>query len=666
MAISPMQKVEIFGHRSEKRNILRTLQELGIMEVRDLNDSNEDSNSKTVLQETSLEIDELKERLAGVRFGIRFLAPYLPKQNFLEKMANKHLMISREEYLHISESFDYQRIVEQCNTFNVEKGEISNKLDDLKKERDAICLWLPLGIPVEQIIETKTAAIKTFVIRRNNYDKLLSSLNNTTDCFDLNRIQQGETEDAILFVYLKEEKEKVEAALQEIEHQDVSWKEYRGTPKEIVTSFDKSIDEIENKLKWIGEETIKMVDHRPKLLLMEDYLSNAIKRLETEKQFAKTKNAFVVQGWTKTEDFPQLQERLEKQFSMARAIGVERAEGEEPPIFLKNKKFSDPFEIVTNMYGSPSYFELDPTPALAPFFILLLGICLTDAGYGLVMAVLSFIVLKKFRLGLGARRLFSIMVYTGIVTIFVGIVTGGYFGLDFSSFSPSLQALRKRFLLVDPLTQPVLFMLSTFVVGFLHLSFGVLVEFYDNLRKGKVLDGLLDQISWLIFLWGIAFFGIAKFGVLSATAGNIFKWVALIAGLVIFLFGGRENKNIVARLGGGLYKLYGITGFFGDVLSYSRVMALGMATGVIAMVVNIFVDLVKGIPYVGIVVAALLFIFGHLFNILINTVGGYIHTMRLQFVEFFGKFLEGNGRPFKPFQTSYKNVLFSSGDAEKK
>ncbi|MCJ7813464.1 V-type ATP synthase subunit I, partial [bacterium] len=138
------------------------------------------------------------------------------------------------------------------------------------------------------------------------------------------------------------------------------------------------------------------------------------------------------------------------------------------------------------------------------------------------------------------------------------------------------------------------------------------------------------------------------------------------AGLVIFLFGGRENKNIVARLGSGLYKLYGITGIFGDVLSYARVMALGMATGVIGMVVNLFVDMVKGIPVVGIVLAALLFIFGHLFNILLNTVGGYIHTMRLQFVEFFGKFIEGNGRFFKPFQTSYKNVLFSSGDGEKK
>ncbi|MCJ7812532.1 hypothetical protein MUP95_04335 [bacterium] len=466
MAISSMQKVEIFGHRSEKRNILRTLQELGIMEVQNMNNRSDGANLQTILPETSLEIDELKERLAGVRFGIHFLAPYLPKQNFLEKMASKRLMISREEYLQISESFDYQRIVEQCKTFDVEKVELLNRLDNLKNERDSICLWLPLGIPVEQIIETKTAAIKTFVIRRNNYDKLLSSLNNTTDCFDLNRIQQGETEDAILFVYLKEEKEKVEAVLQEIEHQDVSWKEYRGTPKEIVTSFDKAIDEIENKLKWIGEETIKMVDHRPKLLLMEDYLLNTIHRLEVEKQFAKTKNAFVVQGWTKTEDFPQLQKRIEKQFNIARALPVERAEGEAPPVLLKNNKFSEPFEIVTNMYGAPAYFELDPTPALAPFFVLLLAICLTDAGYGLSMAVISFIALKKFRLGPGTRKLLSVLFYTGIVTIPVGMAVGGYFGIDFSGLSPSLQAFRNRFLVVDPLTQPLKFMMIAFGAGF--------------------------------------------------------------------------------------------------------------------------------------------------------------------------------------------------------
>ncbi|MBN2030125.1 V-type ATP synthase subunit I [bacterium] len=666
MAISPMQKVEIFGHRSEKGEVLRMLQDLGIMEVSDFGDTDQDTPVETVISETSQKISELKEQYSGVQFSIRFLQPYLPKQNFLEKMANKRLMVSREEYVQISESFDYQQVVAQCNTFDVEKVELLNQLDKLKKERDAVLSWLPMEIPVDQIADTKTTIVRTFTIRKNLCEKLISSLESFKDAYDLIRIQQVEIEDAVLLIYLKEERDAIEAVLQEIEHHDVSWEGYQGTPKQIVASIEREMDEMEQKLKWIAKETVKMVAHRPKLLLMEDYLSNAIERLEIEKQFAQTKNAFVIQGWTRTEDFDQLQEQIEKQFSMARVIRAEQAKGEKPPVLLKNKNFSEPFEVVTNLYGSPSYYEIDPTPALAPFFILLLAICITDGGYGLVMALFGFVAMKFLRLGQGMRKLFKIIFYTGIVTVVVGIFTGGYFGIDFSGLSPSLQALRNRFLFVDPMNQPVLFLLVSFAIGFVHISFGVLVEFYDKFRKGKWVDGLFDQISWIFFLWGIALYAVSSFGLLPSIVGVICKWMALVSGLVIFLFSGRENKSIIGRLGSGLFELYGITGYFGDILSYSRVMAMGMATGVIAMVVNIFVGMVKGIPVVGIVVAALLFVFGHIFNILINLVSGFVHTMRLQFVEFFGKFLEGDGKPFKPFQTSYRYVLFSSGDIERK
>ncbi len=666
MAIAPMQKVEIFGHRSEKGNVLRMLQELGIMEVSDFGDMDQDKPAETFISETSQKIDELKEQYSGVKFGIRFLQPYLPKQNFFEKMANKRLIVSREEYAQISESFDYKQVVDQCNAFDAEKVELLSQLDNLKKERDDIQPWLPLDIPVEQIADTKTTLVRTFTIRKNHCEKLISSLAPFKDTYDLIRIQQVETEDAVLLIYLKEIRDEIEAILQEVEHHDVSWKTYEGKPKQIVASIDEKADQIEQKLKWIADETVKMVSHRPKLLLMEDYLSNAIERLEIEKQFAQTKNAFVIQGWTKTENFTQLQESIEKRFSIARVLRAEQAKGEKPPVLLKNKSFSEPFEVVTSLYGSPSYYEIDPTPALAPFFILLLAICITDGGYGLVMALFGFAAMKFLRLGPGMRKLFKIIFYTGIVTIFVGIFTGGYFGIDFSGLSPSLRAFRNRFLFVDPMNQPVLFLLVSFAIGFVHISFGVLVEFYDNLRKGKWLDGLFDQISWIFFLWGIALYAVSTFGLLPQIVGVICKWMALASGLVIFLFSGRANKSIIGRLGSGLFELYGITGYFGDILSYSRVMAMGMATGVIAMVVNIFVGMVKGIPVVGIVVAALLFIFGHIFNILINLVSGFVHTMRLQFVEFFGKFLEGDGKPFKPFQTSYRYVLFSSGEGERK
>jgi V/A-type H+-transporting ATPase subunit I len=267
--------------------------------------------------------------------------------------------------------------------------------------------------------------------------------------------------------------------------------------------------------------------------------------------------------------------------------------------------------------------------------------------------------LKKIPLGQGSKRLFKILFYTGLMTIPVGAVTGGYFGLDFSNFSPGLQAIRNRLMLFDPLegSGSIIFLGVCMGLGFIHVCFGLILAFYDSVRKGKILDGIYDKISWLALLTGLVLFGLGRPAILGATAGLIGKWMAILAAGIIVLFGGRASKNPIARIFAGLYSLYGITGYFGDILSYSRLMAMGMATGVIAMVINTMIGMVKGIPVIGIVLAVLFFISGHLFNILINMVSGFIHTMRLQFVEFFQKFIEGGGSPFKPLKQKYQYSL---------
>jgi V/A-type H+-transporting ATPase subunit I len=285
--------------------------------------------------------------------------------------------------------------------------------------------------------------------------------------------------------------------------------------------------------------------------------------------------------------------------------------------------------------------------------------CLTDAGYGLIVALLSFLALKKLPLGQGPKRLFSILFYTGLVTLPVGAVTGGYFGLDFSNFSPALQSIRNRLMLFNPLegNGSIIFLGVCMAVGFVHVCFGLLLAFYDAVRKGKIVDGIYDQVSWLGLLIGLVLLGLGRPNLLGSTVATFGKWMALFSAGVIVLFGGRSSKNPIARIFTGLYSLYGITGYFGDILSYSRLMAMGMATGVIAMVINTMIGMIQDIPIVGVVLAALFFVVGHLFNILINMVSGFIHTMRLQFVEFFQKFLEGGGNPFKPLKQQYRYAL---------
>jgi len=659
MAISPMQKMEIFGHRSEKEKALLSLQETGMMEVRDFGQAYKDTEFGIFSSEGASEVDEIEERLARVRFSIKYLLHFTPKKGILEKFSGSRLMLSSEEYREITEKFDYNKVIDTCYSLSQKESELGTRLERVRREKRKILPWLGMDIPVEKINETEKTIIKTFLLRRGIYDKLASALEEVTDRFHIETINQGDSHDAVLLMFLKEEEETIQSVLGSIEYSDISWEGYKRTPDKIRQSLDEEIEKILDERAAIKKEASQIVSQRQKLLILEDHLANELERLKVEPRFAETEKAFMLEGWTREEDFPLLQKKIENQFQTITLLKATPLEGEKPPVYLENNKFSEPFEMVTDLYGSPSYFELDPTPLLAPFFILFLGMCLTDAGYGLVVSLLSFLVLKTMRLGKGSKRMFSIAFYSGLATVVVGALTGGYFGLDFSSFSPGLQAIRGKLLLFDPLkgSGSIVFLGVCMGIGFIHITFGLLVAFYKSVRREKLIDGILDQLSWIFLLSGLLLFGLGESDVFTKGAGSIGKWMALIAAGVIVLFSGRANKNPIARIGAGLYALYGITGYFGDILSYSRLMAMGMATGVIAMVINTMTGMVKGIPFVGYLFAVLFFVFGHIFNILINMVSGFIHTMRLQFVEFFGKFLEGGGRPFKPLEKRYRYSL---------
>ena len=656
MAISPMQKVEIFGHQSEKEEVLLTLQETGVVEIQDFSELYKDTEFEVFASGETSKVDEIEELLAKIRFSIKYLLRFAPKKGLLEKFSGNRLALSSKEYTQIIKEFDYNKVIDICYSLNQKESELKTRLEQIQRERAKILHWLDMDVPVERINETEKTIIKTFLLRRGIYEKLVSALEEVTDCFHIEVVQHGDSNDAVLLVFLKDEEETIQSVLANIEYSDVSWEGYEGTPATIISSMDKEIEKILNEKEAVKREASSIVSERNKLLILEEHLVNELERFRVEPRFAETEKAFMLEGWTREEDFPLLQQKIKNQFKTVAVLKATPLEGEKPPVYLENSKFSEPFEMVTDLYGSPSYFELDPTPLLAPFFILFLGMCLTDAGYGFVVSLLSFIVLKTMRLGKGSKRMFSIAFYSGLATIVVGAMTGGYFGLDFSGFSPGLQAIREKLLLFDPLkgSGSLVFLGVCMGVGFVHIIFGLFVAFYKSVIKGKLIDGILDQLSWIFLLSGLLLLGLGKSNVFTEEVGNIGKWIALIAAGIVVLFSGRANKNPIVRIGAGLYALYGITGYFGDILSYSRLMAMGMATGVIAMVINTMTGMVKGIPFVGYFFAALFFVFGHVFNILINMVSGFIHTMRLQFVEFFGKFLEGGGRPFKPLEKRYR------------
>ncbi|MEA3485698.1 MAG: V-type ATPase 116kDa subunit family protein, partial [Candidatus Aerophobetes bacterium] len=306
--------------------------------------------------------------------------------------------------------------------------------------------------------------------------------------------------------------------------------------------------------------------------------------------------------------------------------------------------------------GIPRYFEIDPTPFLAPFFALFLALCLTDGGYGIILALTAYLIPKKIRVGESGERLFSILFISGLITIVVGTITGGMFGIRLSQLPPFFGAL-KRLTLFNPIKQPMVFLVLSLSLGIIHLLIGIALALWEDLKRGDVISAILDHLSWIVLILGAILFGLSKLGILSKFLAAPGLIMFLSGGIILFLFIGRKSKSLLARLGKGAYELYGLISLFGDVLSYSRLLALGLATSVIATVVNLIANMALGIPFIGPVGMILILILGHLGNIAINTLSGFIHTARLQFVEFFGKFYEGGGGNFTPFKQEGKYTI---------
>ena len=294
--------------------------------------------------------------------------------------------------------------------------------------------------------------------------------------------------------------------------------------------------------------------------------------------------------------------------------------------------------MVTEMYSLPDYRNVDPNPLIAPFFCIFFGMMFNDLGYGLVFILLSLIVQKKFRLQRGMKNMMQLMLECGVTTAIFGILTGSFFGDAITQIALLFGKDVTVPALLRPMENPLQILIISLALGVFQILFGMGVKAYILIRDGHPWDALMDVGSWWLLFAGIAV------GALGGT------WLVALAGvLALLLTQGRAKPTIPGKLVGGLASLYDITSYFSDILSYSRIMALMLAGGIVASIVNIlgglFGNIVLFIP---------IFIIGHVFNIGINVIGTYVHAARLQYLEFFGKFYADGGKAFRPLEVKTK------------
>lgn len=392
-----------------------------------------------------------------------------------------------------------------------------------------------------------------------------------------------------------------------------------------------AIAALEDKMKALAV-------HKTALMSVYDILLNEREKTLAAGLLGETEKVVCLEGWVRAADKKRLASRVASVAEAAHVYFREPLPEEEPPVYLENPAIAKPFEIITGLYGLPERGHLDPTIPLAPFFFLFVGLCVSEGGYGFLVTVLSLLYLKFGRPSKGARLFAKLALYLGLSNIVLGTFFGSWFGFPIRSL-----------LLIDALKDPIPFLGLSLLLGFIQVWFGTLLSMINAIRNKAYAESVVKG-GWLLLLPTLVLYFVLK----SPVAG-----VLAIAGACGIVFFANPSRNPFARFFGGLYSLYGISGYLSDTLSYSRILALGLSTGVIGMVVNNLTQTAFKIPVAGWVLAPLIFVGGHLFNLGIGFLGGFVHSMRLQFVEFFTKFYKGGGKPFKAFRLENKYMEFT-------
>jgi len=654
MAVSQMRRVQVLAHSSHRASLIKNLQDLEIIHINNLNEQEQAASDVPSESQVRDIIRGIENDLSRLKSTIDYLARFEPKKGFIAGMLGGGPVISSQEYNDITKEIahgEWRNICRECQSLQDQSANSINRESRLRSDRENLSHWIRLDAPMEEIQDTEETAIRMGVIPLSTYDSLLADLESSEVDIAFEKVGETKTEMQVVVIFLKADEQPATAILTRYGFSPVSLPLSSGTVMDRVKEIDDEISGLSAERQAIEENATELAAHRSRLMAIYDHLSELLSQEQARESFLATDHTFMVDGWVRKKDVKRLEDELSSEYEEIEINVSEPTDDDEPPVDLEIRGPAAPFQMATRLYGIPQYREIDPTPLIAPFFAFFFGICITDAGYGFVVAVVAFLAARK--VSGGSKNLLKLLFIAGLATIVVGAMTGGWFGIDIDSKLPFLTKIR----ILDPQgSGQMTFLVAVLVVGFIQVWFGFFVKLYVDFKNGDLQAAFYDDLPWVLAMILIVIAGFLRVTHAPMFAQLMAVGAVLICCAIIILFAGRESGNPVARIGTGGFELYTkITGTFGDVLSYLRLFALGLATGIIGGVINTMAGMMWG-SLVGKIMAIGILVGGHTFNLVINALGGFIHTARLQFVEFFTKFYEGGGEEFRPFKREHTYV----------
>ena len=656
MAKLEMQRFQLVALHKDRKAILEFLQRKGAVEIKNIEPVGE-----MYKLDTSKSIAQFEKNGIVAKQALAILNEIVPEKKSLLDSFNGRKVITEAQYK--SMASDSELTMKKCHDIvSCSKAITDNatQIQRLNVLMDGLKPWLDLDIPMRYKGSSSTRAFVGYFPEELGEDEIKSQIAQKSPElteYELEIVNSANNQTCVVFICHKSAADELEQTLRAMSFTRPS-EPTKHPPKVRMQRYLDEEEKLKKDIEKRREKIASYADSREDIKFEVDYFLMRTEKYEALNRLAISKHAFVLDGYVPKIISEKLSDELHKKFEVAIDV-FDPAPDEEVPVKFKNNGFVEPVEPITEMFALPTRDEIDPNPVMSIFYYVLFGLMLSDAAYGILMILFTTFALKKFTLEPGMKKMMKMFFFCGISTTFWGAIFGSWFGDVVSVVSSTFfgKTVSLNPIWFSPLDNPMQMLIFSMIIGIIHIFVGLGCGFYTLWKNGKKLDAIYDVGFWYMLLGGIIVFGVGSILGFPSIVNTIGAVIALIGVLGIIIMTGRSSGNVFKRLAKGLYAVYNITGYLSDVLSYSRLLALGLATGVIASVINTMGAMV-GDSIFGVIVFILVFIVGHTLNIAINVLGAYVHCNRLQFVEFFGKFYEGGGRAFSPLHAATQYFKF--------
>ena len=647
MSIVKMKRIRLIALAQDRDALLSSLLHVGCVEISEPEEIPQGSDGNPLLHRDAAGVAQAKAQLTALQHALEVLRKYAPQKKGMfaprGTIGEKELLDGKAMAAALSKA-------EAINEHAKVIGQLNTRQARLHTEQLALQPWSAYDLPLEDQGTKNVSILLGTVPNAVDFDAMAGAVMESADTAWL-KLLSTDREQQYMEVLVHRSQE--QTALEVLRTYGFSFsqlKELTGTVTENIRRLDQELSQAEQQRQQEQDAIRALGADSGEVEVCVDRVQQVLSREDAKERLLSGGAIFCLDGWAPVPEVPALEKAL-KAFDCAYELTDPTPE-EYPkvPVKLKNSVFSRCMNVVTEMYSLPAYDGTDPNPLMAPFFILFFGIMMADMAYGLLMIFGALFVLKKAKPREGTRNFMELVFWCGVSTTIIGAMTGGFLG-DFIPQIIKIVNPESTFTmpaLFTPLDDTVAIMMGSLVLGAIQVLTGMAVSVVNKIRSGDFIDALFDEITWWIILAGVA---LAIFGI-GTVAGVP---VPLTVGGLMLVFGGtRKAKGFgkVASLVGLVYN--GVTGFFSDILSYVRLMALMLSGSVIASVFNTL-----GATFGNVILFVIVALIGNALNLALNLLGCYVHDLRLQCLEFFNRFYKEGGKPYKPLaiQTKYVDVI---------